>query len=112
MDFVKASGAIPRNDNVRMDEHAGRYYEEIRRRKSDVKAIARNTGLNDMAVSWQRLIEGNNIQEMDIVLLNHELHELQLMRQGLSYDAAHRLAELAYNYTRYGKDLDAKEGIF
>ena len=101
-----ASGAIPRNDIARMDDHAERYYDEIRKRSSDIEAIAQNTGFAvgdirsikqhvfidthdlgkklptrfepdyDMAVSWQRLIEGKNIQEMDLVLLNHELTEL------------------------------------
>lgn len=28
-----------------------------------------------MAQSWQRLIEGNNIQHHDLLLLDHELYE-------------------------------------
>ena len=141
MVITGSSGAIPRNDNVRMDDHAKRFYEEIRGRKSDVEAIAINTGFDvrdiesikrhifidthdlgaeipqrftpdyDMAVSWQRLIEGKDIREMDIALLNHELRELRLMAQGMDYDSAHRLAESEYSYTKYGKELDAKEGI-
>ena len=42
MDIFGASGAIPRDDLDRMDSHAERYYEEIRKRKSDIKAIAKN----------------------------------------------------------------------
>jgi len=136
-----ASGAIPRNDFNRMEEHAERFYEEIRNRTSDIGAIAKNTGfakediLNikqhiffneydlgkknpvrfdpnyDMAVSWQRLIDGN-VKEMDMILLNHELIELKLMKQGLNYDEAHKMAEAIYNYTKYTKELDEKEGIF
>ena len=56
-------------------------------------------------------MEGKNIQEMDIVLLNHELLELTLMAKGSRYAEAHEQAELVYNYTNYCKALDAKEGI-
>jgi len=142
LDITGASGAIPRNDNARMQAHAELYYEEIRKRNSDGAAIALNTGFSiedvgkikrhifidthdlgkksssrfepdyDMAISWQRLIDGKNIKEMDIVLLNHELSELKLMEQGLNYDEAHKLTEVKYNYNKYVKELDAKEGIF
>ena len=141
MGITEASGAIPRSDFKRMDAHAERYYEEIRKRTSDVVAIAKNTGFSvvdvetikrhiffdthdlgaeiplkfapdyDMAVSWQRLVEGKDIKEMDIVLLNHEITETKLMAQGLGYDKAHKLAEQEYNYTRFVKELNAKEGI-
>ncbi|MCL2086061.1 MAG: hypothetical protein FWH05_00505 [Oscillospiraceae bacterium] len=142
MNVTGASGAIPRDDIKRMDAHAERYYEEIRKRKSDIAAIAKNTGFSienvekikqhvfitehnlgkkkllrftpdyDMAVSWQRLIDGCDIREMDIVLLNHELTELNLMAQGHSYDKAHGIAEDIYNYVKFINELDAKEGIF
>ena len=115
-----ASGAIPRHDWSRMDKHARMFYEQIRKRKSDIEAIAQNTGfsiddiqkvkahiffneydlgdetpsrfdpLYDIAVSWQRLISGSDIKEMDIVLLHHELMEYELMsEQNMSYNAAH-----------------------
>ena len=140
-DITGASGAIPRNDFKRLDEHAERYYEEIRKRKSDVAAIAGNTGfsiedvqavknhlffdehelvdgvrrfdpLYDIAVSWQRLIEGKNIQEMDLILLNHEFIESKLMKQGKSYSEAHDIAEKQYDYAKFIKELNAKGGIF
>ena len=41
-----ASGAIPRTDLQRMDEHAMRYYEEIRKETSDIGAISQNTGFS------------------------------------------------------------------
>ncbi|MDR0248580.1 MAG: hypothetical protein LBI44_02810 [Oscillospiraceae bacterium] len=140
MGIVGVFGAIPRTDHKRMDEHAERYYEEIRRRKSDAATIAKNTGFSpedvekirrhifmdehelgaetplrfsadyDMAVSWQRLADGRDIKEMDIVLLKHELAELELMARGLSYDKAHEKAEAAHNYARYIRELDAEEG--
>ena len=65
----------------------------------------------DIAISWQRLIEGKAIREMDMVLLNHELLELNLMSEGLSYDEAHALAESKYNYKKYIDDLNEEEGM-
>ena len=141
MGYSDAGGAISRTDWKRMDKHAEMYYEEIRKRRSDTQAIARNTGFTngeiekikrhlfiethdlgkktrsrfmpdyDIAVSWQRLIDGKQ-QEMDIVLLNHELMELKLMSEGYVYEEAHDLADSLYNYTKYVKELDAKEGLF
>ena len=138
----EARGAIPRNDFKRLNDHAQLYYEEIRKRTSDISAIAKNTGFSvdeiekikrhifidthdlgaevplrftpdyDMAVSWQRLAEGKGIKEMDIVLLNHELYELNLMAQGYKYDTAHDITDMIYNYTKYTKELDAREGVF
>lgn len=136
-----ASGAIPRWDWTRMDIHAERFYEEIRRRTTDIKAIAKNTEISekniaiakqhiffneynlgedeprrfdpsyDMAVSWQRLIDGKNIQEMDMVLLRHELMEYEYMSAGMVYEEAHRLANEQYNYEMYVSELDRKAGV-
>jgi SPP1 gp7 family putative phage head morphogenesis protein len=142
MDFTGASGAIPRNDLKRMNDHATLFYEEVRNRQFDVTQIARNTGFSveditlikqhvffneydlgredlerfypdyDMAVSWQRLTEGTHIQEMDIVLLNHELLEYSYMQQGMSYDEAHRLTEKVHDYKKFVDELNHKEGVF
>ena len=137
-----ASGAIPRHDWGRMDTHGKMYYEQIRKRRTDVESIAKNTGftmedihkvkehifineydlgdenptrfdpLYDIAVSWQRLINGADIKEMDLVLLRHELLEHNLMNeQGMDYATAHRIAEKAHNYSKYVKELDEKEGL-
>ena len=142
VDITGAGGAIDRNDSDRMDQHADLYYAEIRKRKSDIAAIAKNTGFSvddvekikqhvffnkykldgdelqnfdpsyDMAVSWQRLIEGRNIQEMDIVLLYHELIEHKIMtEQDAPYHTAHRQANEKYNYQVYCDELDRKAGI-
>ena len=59
-----------------------------------------------MAVSWQRLIEGKNIREMDIVLLKHELMEYELMKQGMVYEEAYHITEKTYNYRKYTRELD------
>ena len=47
VDITGASGAIPVSDTKRRDAHAERYYEEIRKRNSDVEEVARNTGLSN-----------------------------------------------------------------
>jgi len=65
-----------------------------------------------MAVSWQRLIEGKCIQEMDVVLLDHELMESGLMNEkGMKYKEAHDIVEKTFNYTKYVKDLNRKAGV-
>lgn len=125
-DIIKASGALNPFSN-RATEHAVRYYEEIRHRKTDAIRIAQNTGFRaqdiqaikdyifveehdlvdghrrfyedyEMAQSWQRLIEGRNIQERDIVLLNHEFLERELVLFGYFQQEAHEKAESIYNY--------------
>lgn len=53
----------------------------------------------DMAESFRRLREGKNIQEHDLILLQHERLEYGLMNKlGLSYEEAHKLAESKHNY--------------
>lgn len=53
----------------------------------------------DMSESFRRLREGRDIQDHDVVLLQHEHLEYGLMNKlGMPYDKAHRLAESKYNY--------------
>ena len=118
-------------DFERCEAHARKYYEEVRKRKSDVGIIAKNTGFDidkietvkkhiffnkydlgeekattfypsyDIAVSWQNLIEGKNIEEKDIILLEHEYHEYKLMHeQGMPYIKAHAITQEKYNYKK------------
>jgi hypothetical protein len=141
MDITGASGAIPRDDWKSMDEHAERYYEEIRKRTSDVETIAKNAEMSledvqkvknhvfyntydlgrsvparfdpnyDMAVSWQRLIDGKNIQEMDAVMLRHELLEYEYMSKEMTYEQAHKLANEQFNYEVFVTELNRKAGL-
>ncbi len=83
-------------------KHAARYYGLVRSMKTDCKRIALNTGFREkdihriknhvfyeehdlgdgdfgrfdpdyeMSQSWQRLIDGREIKERDIILLQHE----------------------------------------
>lgn len=131
------SGGL-KHDSERAFEHAKRYYESVRHMSTDVKRIAENTGFDEkdiaaikdfvfmqkhdlgneeleyfypnyaMAQSWQRLIDGKNIQPHDITLLNHEKMEKQLMMQGYTQDEAHRITEQTYNYAKESKEYYAK----
>ncbi len=123
------SGALnPYSDEAQ--RHAEQYYESVRHMKTDVARIAKNTGWEqdkiksiknyvfleehkllggfsrfspsyDMAQSWQRLIDGKNIKEQDLVLLDHEYLELSLVADGMTQGDAHIEASRKYNYAQY-----------
>ena len=61
-----------------------------------------------MAESWQRLIDGKNIQKHDITLLRHEQMERSLMRQGFTQEKAHRLTEQRFNYKKESEEYYAE----
>lgn len=53
----------------------------------------------DMAESFRRILEGNDIKQHDLVMLKHENLELNLMKKyNLVYEDAHKLANMKYNY--------------
>ena len=53
----------------------------------------------EMAQSWNRLINDDNIKENDLILLRHERMEHDLMyKEGYSYQEAHDIANLHYKY--------------
>lgn len=109
------------------DAHAERYYGLVRSMKTDVAAIAKNTGISEsviqriknfifmethdlggselqrfepdfaMAQSWQRLIAGKT-KPHDLTLLNHEILEKKLMDGGMTQHEAHIAASQKYNY--------------
>ena len=117
-------------DSKEAESHAEMYYESVRHMKTDVKRIAKNTGLSeqditaikqflfeeqhdleengirrffadyDIAQSWQRLIDGKDIQPHDLTLLRHELLERQLMLEGKTQREAHKEASAVYNYKK------------
>lgn len=131
------SGALD-PDSVRAQQHADRYYESVRHMTGDVDKIAKNTGISKeeiseikdfvfmqkhdlgngvleyfapnyaMAESWQRLIDGKNIQKHDITLLRHEQMERALMRQGFTQEKAHRLTEQRFNYKKESEEYYAE----
>ena len=131
-DIIKSggiSGAL-NPSSERAQEHAEKYYQAVRKMKTDCKRIARNTGYSEdeikqikkfifidkhelgdgkfeqfapsyeMAESWQRLIDGKNIQSHDLTLLKHEIMEKGLMKNGYSQDEAHTITSQKYNYAK------------
>ena len=55
----------------------------------------------DIAESVQRLRDGKNIQEHDLILIYHEAMEHDLMNNdGLEYEEAHERANVAFNYQK------------
>ena len=120
------AGALNPNSREAV-EHAIKYYGLVRSMTNDCNRIAQNTGYRkkdveriknhvfydqhemedgwstfdpdyEMAQSWQRLIEGKNIEERDIILLHHEFLESIYMADGLNYDEAHEKAQKIYSY--------------
>lgn len=63
----------------------------------------------DMAQSWQRLIakDNKNIRKSDILMLEHEMFESILMKDGLNYEKAHEETSKIYNYARAVKRRDS-----
>lgn len=127
------SGALSPNSKE-ANKHAKQYYESVRKMKTDVKRISENTGYDketiqsikdfifmnkhdlgdgkydyfypsfEMAQSWQRLIDGKNIQPHDLTLIKHEIMERDLMQVGFSQDEAHRLTSKIYNYQKESEE--------
>lgn len=55
----------------------------------------------DMAQSFQRLLEGKDVQPHDILMLKHEHLEFAIMRKlGYNYDETHELTNTKYNYSK------------
>lgn len=68
-----------------------------------------------IAQSWLRLceIKGNRIKKHDIMLLFHELTEIQLLLNNadISQREAHRMANRKYNYLKCAKEYYKSIGI-
>nr|DAM30176.1 MAG TPA: minor capsid protein [Caudoviricetes sp.] len=123
------AGALNPNSERAMI-HAEKYYSEVRKMNTDCAKIAKNVGWTkesiakikehlfyrkhnlggtepeyfdadyDIAITWQNLIDGKNIQEKDIILLKHEYLELYIMKnKKVGYAEAHKLAEEKHNYS-------------
>ncbi len=100
----------------RRDKYAELYYETLRNSKKEiiVDTISKNASVSSydlvngksrfepdycIAESLQRLREGKNIQEHDIILIHHEAMEYDLMNsKGIKYDKAHREIEKLFDY--------------
>lgn len=119
------------------NKHAERYYGLVRKMKSDVEKIAKNTGytvdeiksIKDfifmtkhdlggkepeyfkpdymMAESWKRLIDGKP-EAHDLILIKHEILEKRLMAKGMTQDEAHLLTSQKYNYGKEAEEFYGK----
>jgi hypothetical protein len=122
------SGAISDPLSAEAQEHAIKYYEEIRHRVDDIYKIAKYTGYIpeqilkvknylfvethilstgikrfdpsfEIAESWQRLTDMQDyIQLHDKLLIPHELMEMELITKGMSQSEAHDRTCLEYDY--------------
>jgi hypothetical protein len=134
------SGALDPNSKEASD-HAKLYYDEIRNNHSDVKKIAsflnkseeqillvKNYLFNDLHVldgkiarfdpeihiaqSWQRLaFDQDNVLPHDMILIQHEMMELNLVNSGVSQSEAHNITNKQYNYTEACDLYDKKMGF-
>ncbi len=119
---------------VRQEEHAKLYYEEIRKRTSDIQKIAENTKMSiekikaikqhiffakhelsggvkrfaesyKISEAWRRLQSGDFLPE-DELLLKHEYLELTLMIElGYTYEKAHEEANKKFNWAKAARKL-------
>ncbi len=64
----------------------------------------------DMAQSWARLRSGLNIQEHDIILIQHELKEIEFMKKGLPQRKAHEMADQYFNYAKACDEWKKRNG--
>ena len=134
------SGAVsgarnPYGDKAK--EHAIRYYNSVRKMKTDVDKISKTTGISKskiqeiknfifldrhnlggkepeyfepdymMAESWRRLIDGKP-EPHDIIMLKHELMEKELMKKGMSQEEAHIVTSQKYNYDKEATEFYGK----
>ena len=127
-DIPVSAGAI--KGIGRRTRHAVLFYEMVRKRNSDVAAIARNTGWTiesiarirehvfvkehllanglcrfdpsyEISVAWQHLVEGQRIQASDLVFLKHEYLESILMeKRKLNYSEAHERSNSLHDWWR------------
>lgn len=126
---------LSQNERMRAEgKHANLYYESVRNREHDSKTIAKNVGWKESAIeeirehvfikehilggrlqrfapdydqaqAWQRLLEGKEIRESDLVFLKHEYVELTQMRiHDYSYEEAHSIANKYHNWYNLIKD--------
>lgn len=119
------------------EKHADKYYKAVRKMKTDIENVSRNTGYSRddiaqvknylfieehalgsngvrrfypdfmIAESWQRLIAGN-IEPHDLTMLNHELLERELVNKGIPQDKAHIVASKKYNYSKEASEFYGK----
>lgn len=91
--------AISQNANINA-EHVSKMFDHLFINEYDLdKGHVRFDADYDIAESIQRLRDGKNIQDHDLILVYHEAMEYDLMNNdGLGYEEAHEKANSAFNY--------------
>ena len=124
-----ARNTIPKQYSEQAEAYARERYEAFRNMSDDCERIAANTGYSvddlsrikqylfvdkhslrngfrrfdpdySIAESWDRLIDGSDIQKHDLTLINHEVLERNLVSAGVDQDSAHIEASRKYNYAK------------
>ncbi len=111
------------------EEQANKFYKKCIQDNLDIEQISNNAGFSyediekikrhimieehlfsdgsihkfdvniDQALEWKSLIDGSNIKETDILLLNHELRELNYMAEtNCPYEIAHKYSNEKYDW--------------
>ena len=93
--------AISQNTNI-STEYISKMFDHLFVNEYDLdKGHVRFDTDYDIAESVQRLRDGKNIQEHDLILVYHEAMEHDLMNNdGLGYEEAHERANMAFNYQK------------
>jgi hypothetical protein len=93
--------AISKNANI-SNEYVSKMFDHLFVNEYDLdKGHVRFDTDYDIAESVQRLRDGKNIQEHDLILVYHEAMEYDLMNNdGLGYEEAHEKANVAFNYQK------------
>lgn len=136
MNYGAIYGAITNPYSKEALRHAKVIYEEIRHRTTDIKSIAFNTGYSETQVakvknylftdkhyledgyrrfdenfeigqSWTRLTTGEFAYH-DLILLKHEIMEMEFIELGLSQREAHAIINPYANYTKLSKEFYAR----
>lgn len=91
--------AISKNTNINAN-YVSKMFDHLFVNEYDLdKGHVRFDTDYDIAESVQRLRDGKNIQEHDLILVYHEAMEYDLMNNdGLGYEEAHERANRAFNY--------------
>lgn len=100
-------------ENTGIDEETiSKMYNHLFINKYDLyKGNARFDADYYIAESVRRLQEGKEIQSHDTILVMHEAIEHDLMKDGMSYEEAHIIANKSYNYEKALEEwLDENDG--
>lgn len=134
-----STGARSVSQYQKDEKEAAKYYKKIRQRTDDVEKISLHTGFSkrfiqcvkshiffrkhlisgelsyfsadyDIAVAWQRLINGKPASR-DLLLLRHEHLESAVERRyNLTYEQAHALAERKYAWDTVVNQMFPEDG--